>query len=136
MTLYCQYCGAKLENGEAFTECPECLIPLGKETKCKIPYGGLIKQISTDESFMNAMEDLYEKDPIEFRLKIQQFKNQLAQQKQVVEESNVPKCPTCQSTNLSKISTTKKVAKIAAFGIFGMGDNGKTWKCNNCGSKF
>lgn len=49
---------------------------------------------------------------------------------------NVPKCPTCSSTNLSKISATKKVAKIAAFGIFGMGDNGKTWKCNNCGSKF
>jgi len=49
---------------------------------------------------------------------------------------NIPKCPICQSTNLSKISTTKKVAKIAAFGIFGMGDNGKTWKCNNCGSKF
>lgn len=49
---------------------------------------------------------------------------------------NVPKCPICQSTNLSKISTTKRIAKIAAFGIFGMGDNGKTWKCNNCGSKF
>jgi len=51
-------------------------------------------------------------------------------------QQNVPKCPICQSTNLSKISTAKKVAKIAAFGIFGMGDNGKTWKCNNCGSKF
>lgn len=46
------------------------------------------------------------------------------------------KCPICNSTNLSKISTTKKAAKIVAFGIFGMGDNGKTWKCNNCGSKF
>lgn len=49
---------------------------------------------------------------------------------------NIPHCPICNSTNLSKITTTKKVAKIAAFGIFGMGDNGKTWKCNNCGSKF
>ena len=49
---------------------------------------------------------------------------------------NKPHCPICNSTNLSKITTTKKVAKIAAFGIFGMGDNGKTWKCNNCGSKF
>ena len=47
-----------------------------------------------------------------------------------------PKCPICQSTNLSKISTTKKITKIAMFGVFGMGDNGKTWKCNNCGSKF
>ncbi|MBD5537827.1 MAG: SEC-C domain-containing protein [Lachnospiraceae bacterium] len=49
---------------------------------------------------------------------------------------NKPKCPICGSTNLSKITTTKKVMKIAAFGIFGMGDNGKTWKCNNCDSKF
>lgn len=55
---------------------------------------------------------------------------------QAQEALNKPKCPICQSTNLSKISTTKKVAKIAAFGVFGMGDNGKTWKCNNCGSKF
>lgn len=52
------------------------------------------------------------------------------------ENTNQPKCPICQSTNLSKISTAKKVGKIAMFGIFGMGDNGKTWQCNNCGSKF
>ena len=52
------------------------------------------------------------------------------------EWQNKPKCPICGSTNLSKITTTKKVMKIAAFGIFGMGDNGKTWKCNNCDSKF
>lgn len=49
---------------------------------------------------------------------------------------NKPHCPICNSTNLSKITTTHKVVKIAAFGIFGMGDNGKTWKCNNCGSRF
>lgn len=49
---------------------------------------------------------------------------------------NVPKCPICNSTDLSKITITHKAGKIALFGIFGMGDNGKTWKCNNCGSKF
>ncbi len=49
---------------------------------------------------------------------------------------NKPKCPICNSTNLAKITATKKIAKMAAFGIFGMGDNGKTWKCKNCGSKF
>ena len=51
-------------------------------------------------------------------------------------EQNKPKCPICQSTNISKITTVQKAGKIALFGIFGMGDNGKTWKCNNCGSKF
>ena len=49
---------------------------------------------------------------------------------------NKPKCPICNSTNLTKITATKKIAKMAAFGIFGMGDNGKTWRCKNCGSKF
>ncbi len=49
---------------------------------------------------------------------------------------NVPECPICGSTDLSKITIAHKAGKIALFGIFGMGDNGKTWKCNNCGSKF
>lgn len=52
---------------------------------------------------------------------------------------NIPKiiCPICQSTNLSKISITSKAVKIGLFGIFGaIDDAGKTWKCNNCGSKF
>lgn len=52
------------------------------------------------------------------------------------ERSNAPKCPICQSTNLSKISAVKKATKVGLFGIFGAGDIGKTWKCNNCGSKF
>lgn len=52
------------------------------------------------------------------------------------EEDNRPKCPTCGSTDLSKISTVKKATKIGLFGIFGAGDIGKTWKCNNCGSKW
>ena len=54
----------------------------------------------------------------------------------VLSSAHTPHCPTCNSTNLSKITIAKKATKIALFGIFGMGDNGKTWKCNNCGSKF
>lgn len=97
----------------------------------------VLEDISKDTSFIQAMIDLRDKDPIEYQLKMSQFKTNLAQQK--VEEQkadNSPHCPVCNSTSLSKITTTKKVTKIAAFGIFGMGDNGKTWKCNNCGSKF
>lgn len=48
----------------------------------------------------------------------------------------VPHCPICGSANLSKISAVKKAAKVGFFGLFGAGDLGKTWKCNNCGSKF
>lgn len=50
--------------------------------------------------------------------------------------NNVPRCPICQSANLSRISSLKKATKIGLFGIFGAGDIGKTWKCNNCGSRF
>ena len=49
---------------------------------------------------------------------------------------NVPHCPICGSAKLSKISGAKKAVKIGLFGIFGAGDLGKTWKCENCGSKF
>ena len=55
---------------------------------------------------------------------------------QAQENANKPKCPICNSTNLSKLSNVGKVAKVGLFGIFGAGDLGKTWKCNNCGSKF
>lgn len=102
-------------------------------------YLEIINIAPRDISFLEAMIDLKQKDPIEFQLKMSQFKAAQSQVKAVEENSsncNLPKCPTCNSTDLSKISTAKKVAKIAAFGIFGMGDNGKTWKCNNCGSKF
>ena len=147
MVMWCDICGAKLEDGEKLSECPECLCPFEnvdksspiKEYKSPIPDGGWVRAISTDENFMKAMTELYEKDPIEYQLKISQFKTQVKQQEQVEEsraESNIPKCPTCGSTNLSKISGMKKAAKVGFFGIFGAGDLGKTWKCNNCGSKF
>ena len=51
--------------------------------------------------------------------------------------SNVPKCPVCGSTSLKKISLTTRAVKTAAFGTIGaIDDAGKTYKCDNCGSKF
>ena len=49
---------------------------------------------------------------------------------------NKPKCPICGSKNLSKYNSFGKALKMAKYGIFGMYDNGKTYICNNCGSKF
>lgn len=49
---------------------------------------------------------------------------------------HVPKCPICGSENLTRLTTMKKAAKIALVGIYELEDCGKTWKCNNCGSKF
>lgn len=94
----------------------------------------IIIQVSNDPSFILAMEELKKKDIIEYNMKFSQMKSQIEQYNKSVD--NKPKCPTCGSTNLSKITATKKVGKAALFGLFAVGDMNKTWKCNNCGSKF
>ncbi|MCI8307572.1 MAG: hypothetical protein HFH14_05930 [Lachnospiraceae bacterium] len=143
MVMYCDICGAKIENGEDVNECPECLCPFEnvdesspiKEFKSKIPDGNVVKSISTDESFMNAMVELYQNKPVEYQLKIQQMKTQLYQQKQAEKNNNIinqPHCPTCNSDNLRKISTTSKVMNTAMWGLLGTRRN-KTYHCNNCG---
>lgn len=131
-------CGAKLENIDELDECPECLCPLNKENISTIPDGGWVKAVSTDENFMKAMTELYENDPIEYQLKISQFKANLKQQEssKVEEDNNTPHCPYCNSTNIKKITTRSKVAHTALFGIFSMSRNSKQWHCNNCKSDF
>lgn len=91
-----------------------------------------ILQISRDGYFVKAMIELKEKDPIEYQLKMQQFKNQAKQQ----EQSNRPKCPTCNSTDLKKISGISKAGSIALWGVFAAGRTSKTWHCNNCGTEW
>lgn len=81
-------------------------------------------------------EELYNKRIALEKRQEEATSNRLRMEKQQAQKANVPRCPICGSTNLSKITITHKAGKIALFGIFGMGDNGKTWKCNNCGSKF
>lgn len=53
------------------------------------------------------------------------------------EIKNIPKCPICGSTNINKITVGSRAVKTAVFGVVGaVDDAGKTYKCNNCGSKF
>lgn len=144
MVMWCDICGAKLENGETLSECPECLCPFEnvdknsprKEFKSPIPDGNLVKAISTDENFMKAMTELYENDPIEYQLKMSQFKANLQQQESSkVEEDNKPKCPTCGSTNIEKISLGKKAVGGALFGLFSSNVR-KSMHCKSCGYKW
>lgn len=90
--------------------------------------------ITNDLSFIHAMEKLKNSDPIEYQLKLSQFKANLSQTK-AVEENNVPKCPYCHSTNIKKITNTSKVVNTALFGIFGQ-KRKHQWHCNNCNSDF
>lgn len=92
--------------------------------------------ISSDDDFLNAMIDLKEKTPIEFKLKMSQFKTQLRQQESNnSNNTNVLKCPTCSSTRVKKISTTSKVAGAAMFGLFSKTARSQ-FKCEQCGYKW
>lgn len=139
MVMWCDICGAKLENGETLSECPECLCPFEnvdknsprKEFKSPIPDGNLVKAVSTDENFMKAMTELYENDPIEYQLKMSQFKANLKQQEsnKKVEESTkgVIHCPKCNSTAI----TTGARGVSWFWGTIG---SSKTVnRCANCG---
>lgn len=134
-------CGAKLENIDELDECPECLCPLNKENISTIPDGGWVKAVSTDENFMKAMTELYENDPIEYQLKMSQFKANLKQQENSNSANTKPKeenkvhCPYCNSTNVNKISGLSKAGSIAMFGIFSRKAH-KQWHCNSCKSDF
>ena len=130
-------CGAKLENIDELDKCPECLCPLNKENISTIPDGGWIKSVSTDENFMKAMTELYENDPIEYQLKMSQFKASLKQQEssKKVEEDNTLRCPTCNSTKVKKISATSKVVGASMFGLFSKTARSQ-FKCERCGYKW
>lgn len=131
-------CGAKLENIDELDECPECLCPLNKENISTIPDGGWVKAVSTDENFMKAMTELYENNPIEYQLKLNQFKAQVKQQEQAQvskrEEENTIHCPKCNSTAI----TTGARGVNNFWGLLGAsktvnrcGNCGYTWKPNN-----
>ena len=95
----------------------------------------LIEDISdSDRQFLEAMIELKKNDPIEYQLKMSQFKTQLQQQESSkrVEEDNKVHCPTCGSTNIRKMGGVERGASIWAFGIFSKKIN-KTFKCGNCG---
>lgn len=93
----------------------------------------LLSTIANDLSFIHAMEDLKQSDPIEFQLKMSQFKANLGQQESSKIQTNTrPKCPTCGSTNLRKVSATSKVTSVALWGLFSQKVK-KTWHCNECG---
>ena len=97
----------------------------------------LIEDVSdSDRQFLEAMIELKKNDPIEYQLKMSQFKANLKQQvSSKVEEDNKVHCPYCNSTNVNKISGLSKAGSIAMFGIFSRKVH-KQWHCNNCGSDF
>lgn len=118
-------------NNMATINCPNC----GKEISdsCKsCKYCGFEKISSYLLNIEREKNKIKRQQEINMREERDRQINETIQQK----EKNIPKCPICGSTNLSKLSSLGKATKVGLFGIFGAGDLGKTYKCNNCGSKF
>lgn len=104
--VYCEHCKEFRIQPERLTRCMAC-------------GGEFIKIALTDDEFIQL-----------------HILNKVPTSEILNKYAIVPKCPICGSKNLSKLSTADKIVKIGLFGIFGMGDNGKTYKCNDCGAKF
>lgn len=62
----------------------------------------ILRQISNEPSFMQAMTVLKDKDIVEYTAKLSQFKSQLGEQKNSSSENQV-KCPKCGSTNIQMV---------------------------------
>lgn len=114
------------------TECPSC------KNKNLITYNIsdddilIMGDISKDKIFFQSMLKLKEENPIEYQLKMSQFKASITQQESTkVINDNKPKCPTCGSTNIKPITATERATSIIGLGIFSKKIN-KTYKCLNC----
>lgn len=88
-----------------------------------------IVHISIEPKFIKSMIELAEKDPIEYQLKMSQFRTQLAQQRQQENSSQVH-CPKCGGTDIG-------VANRGYSLIWGFVGSGKTMNvCKKCGYKW
>ena len=116
--------------------CPFCKNKL-IEVKISEDEIDLLGEVSNyNRNFLEQMIQLKETDPIEYQLKMSQFKTQLSQQENSeIQNSNVPKCPTCSSTKIHKISGLSKAGSVAMWGIFSRKVH-KQWHCDSCGTDF
>ena len=125
------------------TICPACKKGTLEDSILTQDEFNLIDDVyDSDRQFLEAMIELKKNNPIEYQLKMNQFKTNLKQQESSnsantkSKEDNKVRCPYCNSTNIKKITTGSKVAHTALFGIFSMSRNSKQWHCNSCKSDF
>ena len=140
-TKCCHLLGVDENDSDDECDCGGRLIPLELAhddyiTLCKVWSTGNEVDYTVHWDLYNAMVELKKNDIIEYNLKMSQFRTQVNQQKQQ-RESNTLKCPICGSANIKKITLGSRAVKTAVFGVIGaVDDAGKTYKCDNCESKF
>lgn len=129
MKKYCKICG--FVDGEGNIDiCPIC-----KSTDWEDADLITLKEISNDTDFLEAMIELKKNDPIEYQLKMSQFKANLKQQESSnkVEEDkskNQIHCPRCKSTSIQTIN--RGYSFWAGF----LGSGSPRNVCQKCGYKW
>lgn len=96
------------------------------------------KSSGWDRTILDSMMELFETDPIEYRLKINEIKLQQEQQKIIKEQqrnANRVCCPYCNSTNVKRITATERAVSVIGLGILSKKIN-KSFKCRQCGGTF
>ena len=135
MDYWCMDCYAFLNN-DVKCHCGSTDIMLIENDNITLGEWKAITSVSHDKIFVQNMISIKEKDPIEFQLKLAQFKATTAQQESVKShEQNIPKCPTCGSTNIKKISAGSRWLSTGLFGI-SSSKLGKSMECRHCGYKW
>ena len=118
--------------------CPSCKKGVLEDSIITYEELEIIQDVSdSDRKFLEAMIELKKNDPIEYQLKMSQFKASLKQQEnsKKVEDDNTLRCPTCNSTKVKKISATSKVVGASMFGLFSKTARSQ-FKCERCGYKW
>lgn len=133
----CAPCFEAYVNKE-LDKCEYCHHPVKKMNLDSVEFGTILN-ISGETSFIQAMDNLKQKNPIEFQLKMSQFKTQVQQQESSNSTNTTPTkdvihCPKCNSTAI----TTGARGVNNFWGLFGAsktvnrcGNCGYTWKPHN-----
>ncbi len=90
----------------------------------------LIRKISSEDAFLDAMVELKKKDIIEYNLKMSQFKAQLQQQTSTSQTASTVCCPRCGSTNIT--AGQRGYSLLTGF----VGSGSTVNRCANCGHKW
>ena len=95
---------------------------------------GILTEISDSPEFYEAMINLYQKDIVEYEMKMSQFRKQASENDRIEEQQRIeaskPKCPKCGSTNLG--TTNRGYSLLTGF----LGSGKPMRVCNNCGHKW
>lgn len=129
MKKYCKLCG--FVDGEGNIDiCPIC-----RSTDWEDADLITLKEISNDMDFLEAMMELKKNDPIEYQLKMSQFKANLKKQESQQKEQeesvqNQIHCPKCNSTSIQTIN------RGYSFWTGFLGSGSPRNVCQKCGYKW